>query len=57
MIVIVNEDANITISKSTGEESIDIEIGEHRGTIEHIFVHVDKEIRISLAPDGFRINI
>ena len=57
MIVIVNEDSSITVSKNTGEESLSIEIGEHRGTIEHIHVALDKEIRISFAPDGLRINI
>jgi len=59
MILIVDEDAHITISK--GGERYDsalcIEIGEHRGTVEQILVHDSKSIVVSLGPDGLRINI
>jgi len=56
MVVIVNEDSNITVSKSTGEDSIHVEIGEHRGSVEHIYVSEGMTVAINLAQDGFRIS-
>lgn len=57
MIIILNEDSHIGISKSTGEDSLNIEIGEHRGSVEQVFVSLEKTIVITFAPDGFRISI
>lgn len=57
MILIINEDAGISISRSPGEDSIHIEIGEDRNILKHLYVGEDQSIIISLAPDGFRINV
>lgn len=61
MILIINEDAKIAVSRSPGDESLHIEIVEgepvDRDSSKHLYVGYDAPIMISFAPDGLRLSI
>jgi len=57
MMVTVSKDAHLSIGMSPSEDSIHVEIGEHRDTIESIYLHHSKTVTIEWLAGGFRLKI
>lgn len=58
MLIIMNEDAQVTVGVTPdGSNSLHLEISENRDTIEHIYLHESKLVKISFGPDGLRLDI
>jgi len=42
---------------SPNEDSLHIEVGEHRDTLEHIYLHPSKTVRIEWLAGGFELKV
>jgi len=57
MRIVIGKDASVNIGMSPNEDSLHIEVGEHRDTLEHVYLHPSKTVLITWLAGGLQLLI